>query len=418
MAESTSVPPLHDISTSTTALPAHRRVKISRGARHQIEESTGIMAGGATASGLQALLTPTLATQVGPTTLSHFGSTTNVARITIPLPAVLATATLMSKGSLTATSPLTKEDLQKTPPTMMIDTEWFSVDAYPTVIRRYLASGFNFDLKPSDPGSVVKDTQIFLRSAYANLDNVGLNIKIADAFKKLFDEILDTDTEGGVGRPDHPYEESDLVANVYQVAAYVISKLLWNAKATNPLRDYPEVTYPGVIMASYVGRLTRYYTDLSKIMKLDDPKSPKPYLPVGGRETQVDESLIKHLGDRKYKPVHLLSYAVINIPLLTAQLRIAADYATGRKTDTKNCSPMTYKALQDAALNVKGLDEKTIVNNIYIMIPPSDNPLSDQIKDTRCSYFLGLIQNTIGPLDVSKSVPGGAPGIEPLPPSK
>lgn len=409
---SQGLPSLQDVDLRAGATPPHRqlyrhRVRMSRGGGTTIDEpNLGLPAA---VSGLQAMLTPTLATHPGGTVLNSIGTTTGP-RIVIPLPAALATATAISSGTVVPTPITGAAGTAKSPeaplPSMLIDTEWFYPQAYPKEIQQYLTTSFVFRYRPSDPAKIVEDTQEFLRAAYRTLHDVGLDIKISDGLRQLFDEITSSDA---AGNPLHRYNESEATSSFYLILAYVVSTVLWTSGAGKQLRNYPAVTYPGVIMSCYVYRLTRYYNDVSKVMGLSSPIAVKPYLVSGGRTAATATARLLEHGEPTRDLT--LGEAYQSIPPLTADLFIVAQYLTGRLTSTTNCSQETYAALQQAALNVPGLDDVVVAKNIGLDYPDKSNPLAQKIVDARCSYFLGLIQGKIRPDDESAAVPGGPPGI-------
>jgi hypothetical protein len=383
----TGLPPLQDI-TLPQGGPPHRALYRRRqsGVSHPIDEGPNpILGTGGVSSGLQAIMTPTLSTHGGGATIGHLGASMTGPRIMIPFPAALLTASAMASDKLIPTSVAGVADKGNTP-SMMIDSEWFSIQAYPVEIRQYLATGFSFDDMPRSAAETMEKTQGLLRKAYLYLDQVGLNLKIGAGFQQMFGELVKCDATKV--KPLHPYNENPTTSNMYMVLAYVLSTLLWTAGATKPLRDYPEVTYPGVIVASYVVRMTSYYKDLSKAVG--------GVFLYGGPTASLN-------------PTPKLGSAINSIPSITFSLRGSIDYVTGRKpADT--CSEAGYVSLQQAALNIKGINKKLV----ELKIPPRTDPLGEKIRDARCKYYLGLVKGTIKPDDLSAGIPGGDPGIEPL----
>lgn len=409
-----ALPPLQDF-TVPTGVPPHRELyrrkdRVSRGALHNVADASSMMGLPTAKSGLEAMFTPTSATHSGGTIVTHIGSSTAAPRIVIPLPAALATATAIATGQVVPTPITAASGTAAAPtaplPSMLIDTEWFYPQAYPVELIPYLSNGFSFDLKPKTPGEVIEITQEFLRDAYTLRSTVGLDFPVAPGLAKIFSEIC---KENDDGSPVHPYGESDATRNMYMILAYVMSTQLWTLGFSRPARNYTEVTYPGVIIASYIYRASTYYVDIMNALGL---KATEPYLRSGGRARSTDTTVLRLFGgtetlaDPKPKMP-----AIIAIPTITRNLRISADYATGRQSSTTKCSTATYTALQDTALNVKGLADDVATTNVMILIPPKTNPLRQQIMDARCSYYLGLIRKTIKPDDVSAGVPGGDPGI-------
>jgi hypothetical protein len=302
-------------------------------------------------------------------------------------------------------------------PSMAIDTEWFYPQAYPPEVRQYLATSWSFDVRPKTAATIIEDTQEFLRHAYGDLPRVGLDIKIAAGLQEMFKELTFMDPHTNV--PKHPYSESEAVKTSYMVLAYVMSTLIWTNGGHKPLRDYKEVTYPGVIASAYVYRMTTYYIDLSNALGLLGPNVAQPYIRGGGHtmSTMTDELLnhgtpLEHCSKQEYPNCSMS--ALTAVPIITYILRLAAEYALGKKTDLTNCSDALYAALQDAALNVKGLDDTIATANIMLQVPEQTNPNAQRITDARCQYFLGLIQKKISPRDSSAAIPGGAPGLEPF----
>ena len=406
---------LQDLTIPTGRAPHRelyqRRERRSRGGEHHINEPN--MGLPKAASGLQAMLT----TQSGGI-VNHLGTSTSGPRLVIPLPAALATATAMAKGIIVPTPVAGAAGTPASPnsplPSMAIDIEWFNVTAYPPEIQQYLAIGWSFGLKPTSAATIMETTQVFLRHAYTNLASIGLNIAISAGLTEIFNEVVQTNDD--IYRtPKHPYGESEAVNNIYMIMAYVISTLLWTNGAHRPLREYAEVTYPGVIMASYVRSLLVYYVDISNNMGLLGPSAPRPYLRGGGHTTSSPTSVMLYHGDTSaLADLSGKDFAFTMIPVIAHSLRIAAEYILGKKTLTGSCDKPTYAALQDAALNVRNLDATVAKSTILFEYPDKTNPVRQKIADTRCTYYLALIQKKIRPGDTAAAVAGGTPGIETL----
>ncbi len=376
-------------------MPPHRaiyqrRERRSRGRLHEVPQAAGNLP--TAASGLQAIVTPTLATGPGGTTLTQIGSIAGGGpRLVIPLPAVLATATAMTTGSVSPTPAAIAtaaasgtSDL----PSIALDSEWFSIQAYPEVLRPYLSTGYTFDIMPTTPGDWIAKTALFLRVSYNKLKVVGLELQLARGLRELFDELV----KPGPGNTAlHPYGENETTNNGYMILAYVLSTLLWKNGANRPLRNYTEATYPGVIVASYVQRLTAYYADLSKAMKLTNP-----YLHAGGRGQTTDTSVLKR-EDSLQSSVPALNY----LPIITGDMRMVAEYVTGRKPSlVGDCDSDTYFALQDAALNVPNLSDAVAKKFIALKRPDRTAPGYQSTINTRCLLYYNLITGKMKPDDL------------------
>lgn len=407
-----TLPPLQDISISGRGgrgLPIHRalykqREKSSRGANHVVPEST-INTGQPVGGALQAIVAQSAATVISQMGNPSLGGP----RIVIPIPAVLVTVTAIASGMPGALPAGQPQDTAAPMPSLQLDSEWFFPQAYPQEIRQYLVSNYSFDLRPQNSVDILEKTQTFLRQAYKRLPNVGLIFKMSSGFKTMFDEL----TAENNNIPKHPYTESDMVRNGYMILAYVMSTVLWNAGAASSIRQYSEPTYPGVIMASYVARLTGYYNDISKVLGLSPDK---PFLRRGILGQPTDSANIRSQGGIIGKEIKPLSPAVINIPSITSEMMLLAQFATKRKTDPKECidNPALYPALKEGALNVKGLDLNVAKTTIDLEAPPStvDKALREQILTTRCTYFIGLITGSIKPSDTLLASPGLPAGLK------
>lgn len=397
-----ALPELQEISVPQEVMPPHKqlyqkRQRLTRGSSHRAPEAPGSgLLTGSLGGGLAGMLTSTAGT-----TLSHIGSSASAPRIVIPLPAALATATHFSTGEVIPTpvggasgSPAKPESAL---PSMLVDSEWFFIQSYPEELRQYLTTSFSFDLKPTSPVQIVELTWKMLVDAYNYASKINMDIKIADGLKTIFSKLVKVKD----GKYEHPYTENEETRALYLILAYVFSTQLWLAGYNLPLRNYPEVTYPGVIMASFVSRMKTYYLDLSKELGL----SPTQYKQDGGRLSSSDTSaLLRHgqlasvknpLASIEAKPA-----AILNIPRLALQLRRAADFATNRTTNTTNCDELSYESLKDAALNMPGLDDVLASKILALKDPDSKDPLSGKITDARCAYFLGIIKKTITPAAV------------------
>lgn len=410
---SQGLPSLQDIVLPTGQTPPHRelyrrRVRMSRGASNTIQEPN--MGLPTASSGFQAMLTPTPATHPGGTTLTSIGVAADAPRIVIPLPAALATAVTTSSGTVTPT-PVGGQ--KPSLPTMLVDSEWFYPQSYPAEIQQFLTTSYAFNYRPSDPAKIVQDTQEFLRVAYLHLSDVGLDIKLSPALLQIFSQISSYDDK--TGKPKHVYEESPLTSNFYLIMAYVVSSILFAQGTSRPLRSYSQVTYPGVIMASYVVRLTRYYNDLSAKMGITPTK---PYLRYGGRNAPTTEAALRSHGEETGADPAARPEAYTAIPIITVLLFRAAQYATGRLTSTTNCPADTYLALQDAALNVPNLSPTVAEKNVLLDLPDPTNPLAQSIIDARCAYYVALITGKIRPDVEYAAVPGPTTGVSGIPTKK
>lgn len=395
---------------------------LSRGSSHVIEEPMSSFGG--VQSGLQAMLMPTASTHPGATVLSHIGVSSSGPRIVIPLPAALATATALMGGGIVPTPIAGASGTTAAPaaplPSMLIDSEWFMPQSYPPLLQQYISASFAFDLRPTSPISVIEVTQHFLRTAYTNRNALGLTIKIADGLKAIFDDLTSMVYTGKVGRPKHPYGESEATNTGYLVLAYVMSTILWTTdKNALTIRNYPEVTYPGVIMASIISRMVVWYHDVSAALGLLN--SDTPYLNAGGTLDVSDTSAVLNHADSDKSALNARRSQFINaVPSIAVVLKTAALFATKRLTlaPGDNCTKEQYKALQDAALNVKGLS-KNIAREAIILNAPvlGSSGNAQTIMNTRCLFMQGLIRGTISPTDevAASTIPhDGGPGIEPL----
>lgn len=424
-ASTSALPPTQDILIPQSgAMPNHRtlyrqRSARSRGASHVIADGDPLLGG--VGSGLHAMLTPTLATHSGGTILSHTGSSIAGPRIVIPLPAALAVGTALAPSGVVPTPIVGASGTAAVPtaafPSMLIDSEWFFVQAYPVEIRQYLTTAYSFDVKPTSPEDVVEKTQELLRSTFRNLKAVGLTLEIGKGLKAIFDEVT-APHPSDKKKPKHPFNESQETKNLYYILAYVVSNLLWVQGTSLPIRNYPELTYPGVIVASFVVRMTGYYLDLSAKLKVGTTANPRPYLRAGGLKDITETSLLTQHGNLGSQQLPTLS-AINSIPTITAGLKISAMFATGRSTISVNinCEKKTYAALQDAALNVPGLTPLVIEQILMKKEDSKTNLLSDKIAAARCTFYAGLIQGTILPGDdaAAAAVPkSGVKGVEPL----
>lgn len=386
---------------SSAGLMRSRRERVSRGRQHiipdQNEKSIPSNPGGGegVTSGLHAMLTPTNSTHPGGTTLSHIGTATAGPRIVIPLPAALTAAT----GGVSTPIGTTPPPL----PTMLIDSEWFFLESYPPELRQYLATSYTFDVKPKQPGEVVEMTAELLRNAYKCLKPMHLNIEIPEAFKVLFDDLTSDVKDVQPPTPKHPYNESQATQTLYLVLAYILSVLLLKANGPGSLRSYTEVTYPGVIIATYLFRLRTFYNDVSKKLGLSNTV---PYLTAGGRRNITETGSLMRIGDRSTSQSEPLPTAAINqIPLLATRLRIVTTYLNATPTPKfTSCSFEDYYALQDAALNVKGIrdlpPDSLVVKTIMLKRQSAKtDPYAEKVGSARCTYFMALLNGTIKPED-------------------
>jgi hypothetical protein len=233
-------------------------------------------------------------------------------RISVPLP-----ESILQESGLTQS---------KEKPTLLLDTEWFFLDSYPKEIRPYILSFGNFDTRPSTSEEILKLTSNFLMEAYTLRNNIGLNVNPPKILDKPFGVLVEETGTGYV----HKYGESEEINGVFISLAYVFSLMLLNAGATLPLRSYTEISYPGIIVASYVNRMTGYY---NAITSSSDLLKGKHFLTHG---------------------VQQKSFSITHIPFYTNKLRITAEYITGRKILT-SCDEELYEVLQESILNVKDL---------------------------------------------------------------
>lgn len=412
MSETTLPEPQDIVVPSGSAMRASfkRRERLSRGKQHTIEDASAAVLTGGVGSGLQAMLTPTAATHAGGTILTHIGTSMVGPRIVIPMPAALATVAAMVSGTGPASAPAVAGAAPEPLPSMAVDTEWFSIEAYPVELRQYLVGSFTFDLRPRSPSDVVELTAEMLRQAYRTLSKLGMGLKMAPGLVKIFKTVSADRNDKDKG-PLHPYNESEATRTLYLMMAYVVSTLLWAADGPGALRKYPEPTYPGVIIASFVVRMAAYYRDVSAVLGLTTP-----YLRAGGRRHLTDTTTLLHL--RETAPVNQLARTtgIINIPAATLSLLTVLNYASGRVTQIDPCPGNVYSALQDGALNVKGVTDAVATQSIMLKIPPNTNPLQQQIVNARCAYYVGLLRKTINPGDESAAagIAGGEQGIEDL----
>lgn len=276
----------------------------------------------------------------------------NTSRIVIPLPPIMASISAITTGRLVPTTDV---------PSILIDREWFFLDSYPRDLRSYLQkSGFTFQNSSSRSAEeLMKNTQEFLRQAYLQRLKVGLNIPISQSYKEIFDELTKYDTAGTT--PAHRFEESEETRSLYLILAFVMCVLLWRAAATQPLREYPEATYPGVLVSSYVARLEAYFLDISALPK------------------------ILNKGD-SYNPISTTPKTLDDIPRLTVAMRQVAELAYGKISLTPDiCDDVKDGALKEAALNSQ---------NPAVAAPTSIYPPGGGGDMARCEAYLGVIERT------------------------
>lgn len=396
-------------SLAMARLYRRRNKPLNRGAAsHVIDaELTRPLSTPTPMSGLHAMLTPTPATHAGSTVLTHVGSAASGGpRIVIPLPAVLATATALSSKRPDATTAISSTpSSQQSPPSMLVDNEWFMLQSYPRDIQEFIATSFTLGLpSPMPRGGIIEATQQFLRQAYVMLEDIQVRIPIPSGLKSLFDRLVLTKSN----QPVHPYGENEDVNNAYYVLAYVLSTQLWNRDEYGAkFHNYNEVTYPGVIVVTYLSRLTQWYKDLSQVLGIGGATGIN-YLRDGGRIEKTDDANIVSRPDRPKRNF------LDSLPGMTNQLRIAASIATNRLTIQLDslCSLEEFYALRDAVLNIPNLNREIvneIVKNYNKTKFNSRDPRDSKIFTTRCLYLQGLLRRTISPDDVqaaSKALEG------------
>lgn len=238
-----------------------------------------------------------------------------------------------------------------------IDMEWYSISAYPSALHRYLLSGYTFDYRPSR--SVIDDSDVFLRNAFHRLRDVGLNISFGQQLGPVFQELTTSHRD---------MKESSTIRNKYLLLAYAMTRLLFENRATYPLRLYSDMSFPAVIAASFINRAVSFYQAILSSLK-------------------IDVFLIKTVGRKKGNGFN-------NIPNIASDLSMAALYTTERIIDKKTSgfTDHEYYILQNIVLNIPDIDQEIIDERIQLPLP---TPRDQTRIDMRCNYFIGLLKQRL-----------------------
>lgn len=339
-------------------------------------------------SGMAAFLTPSQATYPGSSIFTHVGTSAQGQRIVVPIPSLLSTPSSLSSGvvPLEAVANASIITNQKQP-SILTDIEWFNISSYPEDIREFLLTSYNMNYHPQD---IVGGTDQLIRSAYKNLHKLGFMIKYSVSLKTIFDNL--TSFNPTTKKPAFPYNQSVEVSNLYIVLLFVMTTLLNNlGNVTRPIRSYPELTYPGIIISAILVRMVGYYRDLSAVLGLNTTTPPLPFLRYG-RVTRKSPAL--QLVENK--PESSKPKGILELPGIAVMLKTAAEYATNRVNKTSGFTRLEYESLQMAALNVKDVTAE-IANQRILLGIPSESPSKNSIIDVRCLYFISLIRGTIKP---------------------
>src|SRR6185437_3869202 len=146
--------------------------------------------------------------------------------------------------------------------TLALDVEWYSATAYPENVRVYMANNYSFDFTPKN---IIDDSIDFLTRAYFSLKTVNLNINFGEQLGEVFQELTGDN-------PKHRINESSATRNKYLLLMYAMTRLLFENRATYPLRQYPQMSYSAVIAASFMNRATAFYQSTIQALKFDSYK--------------------------------------------------------------------------------------------------------------------------------------------------
>lgn len=240
---------------------------------------------------------------------------------------------------------------------LLIDMEWYSILAYPKPMVQYYLSSYDFDYRPK---RIFDESDEFLRKAYKFLEVSNLNISFGHQLRTTFNELRKEDTNG---KPLYPINQSAEIRNHYLLLAYSMTRLLFEKKATIPLRNYTQMTYPGVIAASYVLRSYGFYKVILDTLKIDK----------FSEKARKKEKVKKPIGFN-------------NIPSITAHLSREALFVTGRNETVSNYAKHDYFALQNLVLNIPDIDQQTIDERIKLPFPEDPEKVN-----MRCNYYIQLI---------------------------